>query len=265
MDRPADTQVVLVLKGPLAGYTGKLRHWYFKDGRHVLTAPPSEQGQIIKYLNRCYQAVPEEQMDYDGNAAPELEVRLVLQGPLAGHTGKLRHWNFVDGECVLRDLPENLEGIIKYLGTCYQAFPANDKKAKPAPVVDEERAALAAALRREARSGERDVQEETVEDSDTEVRSEVPADGAKDSASKARESAPSGEGKAGGAGVQAEGDSRSARLARVISDLDRDNEKHWTKSGDPSVFAVRTLTGDESITKAHLADVWDFDKHEMKE
>lgn len=260
MDKPIDTKVVLVLKGPLAGHTGKLRHWYFKDGKHTLTAPPSEQGKIIKYLNRCYQAVPEGQESYDGNSEPLLDVRLVLQGPLAGHTGKLRQWDFVDGVCTLHDLPENLEGIIKYLGLCYQAFPDGKRKKEITP---EDRSALAAALRKEAKDGKRNVSEEALEDEDTEVRGNVQPDGEGGQSSSTGHISFGNEGEAGGAGIQAEGDSGSSRLLRVIEELDPANSKHWTKSGDPSVFAVRTLMGDESINKGHLSEVWDFENHKL--
>lgn len=63
-------------------------------------------------------------------------VRLRLKGPMAGSTVQLAGVRFTRGEA---EVPTNHEGLVKYLGLCYQAAEVRDEDAtvedgEPGPV-----------------------------------------------------------------------------------------------------------------------------------
>jgi hypothetical protein len=48
--------------------------------------------------------------------------KLILTGPRAGKTVKLRGYQFVNGQLTLSGAPERWEGVVRYMGRAYRAY-----------------------------------------------------------------------------------------------------------------------------------------------
>lgn len=87
-----------------------------------------------------------------------MSVKMILTGPLAGKTKELNGVRFKGGEAVLEGPVEAHEGLIKYLGTSYQAFPEGSEALAIAQKRDAE--ARAAALASVSGAPKTDVDDE---------------------------------------------------------------------------------------------------------
>lgn len=225
------TEIRLVLTGPLEGQSLRTAHGNYTNGVMKLEGKPSELAGMIKYHKVCYQAEVEgPAISFENTIEPIVTVMLEIQGPKAGESFVTANgYQFKEGRMELEGTASDVEGIMKYMETCYQAYPVKEED-----------------------SGKRNVSEKVVEDEQPEVQPEVQQDTGQDPSEEAGEGEGSDEAEAGDSGVRAEGDGDSSRLVSVIHDLDPRNESHWTKSGMPSLAAVRMLSGDESVTREDI-------------
>lgn len=228
------SKIRLVLTGPLKGKTFSPRPEYqYVDGVMELEGTPLQNEGIIKYHAICYQAVVEGgAIDFDGHRNTVISVVLKPRGSMAGKTFTANGYQFVNGELPLTGPVSEIEGVMKYMKTCYQAYPVDPNEEKA--------------------NGKCDVQEKEVVNEQPEVQPEVQSDEGADPEGEAVESEGRSESEAGDARVRAEGDGDSSRLAQVVKALDHGNETHWTKGGKPSVFTVRAYMDDESVTREDI-------------
>ena len=187
---------------------------------------------------------------------------LILTGPYAGATRMLQGWKFVEGVCRLDAPPSTVEGIIKYMGRCYQAY----LKGSPE---------LAEALERSS-DGQLPIDGAPGDRATGAVPGDVQSDGDGSGPSPADDGGSDDVGGGGDQGVPAAGDgelrtevegsqaeepaegeaeteAQKQKLREVIALLDPEQDDHWTRGGKPSVAKASSYAG-RNITRAMIEE-----------
>lgn len=169
--------------------------------------------------------------------------KLVLRkGAYAGKTVSLAGYKFVNGELPITGNIAAVEGVIKYLGTCYQA----ELEATP----------------EELQNGECNIQTDAQPGSAAKIPG-VPGPDGKEPAEASsgvvrRDDNPA----RGSKGILADGDGhkdagihpQESQILRALKLLDPSNNEHWTKDGKPSCDAVAALMNSGNVTRAQIED-----------
>jgi len=217
--------------------------------------------------------------------------RLVLTGPYVGQTKFLNGYWYVDGVLDITDTPENMEGLILYMGKSYQAFLEGSDEHKAAQQRDaiycEEE------LAKEAENGERDTHgtdrpEHTVQGSDNSLEGKVqpagrgsaevpPVDGAStaDNPTGTEGSISSGDGhentglsdtETGSGGIVEPTGTVDPLLEKAILSLDPSVKEHWIADGRPAMAAVEASFGSADVTRRDVeAAVPDWNRDKSQE
>lgn len=172
-----------------------------------------------------------------------MAIKLTLHGAYKGRNITLNGVKFIDGVAVLEGDAVKNEGLIKYMGLCYQAHPEGYEA--PAAEVEPKKTA----------------EEEPV----LEVGDVIEVDGrAAEITGFAADGTPElkfldedpGEGKEGEV---------NEKLVAAIKALDPKDDGHWTKHGKPQMAAVEKLYGSAGITRDDVeAAVPGYDRDQAK-
>lgn len=165
-------------------------------------------------------------------------VKLVLHGHYAKKTVKLRDIQFVRGEAVLPGNYAQNEGIIIYMGRCYQAYPEG-----MSPQEGEEHASKVPATALGHKTKEIPGAGEST---GTKLSPQGPEDGEGD-----------GGAEGGGTGSIPEGNGHEdpriyTRLQEALNGLDPKNDLHWTQKGLPSLQVLETILGGGGVTRKEI-------------
>lgn len=167
--------------------------------------------------------------------------KLVLRkGAYAGKTITLAGYKFVNGELPITGSIAAVEGVIRYLGLCYQA----ELEATPEELQD----------------GERDIQTDAQPGSAAEISSKPGPDGKKLAEVPAGIVRGNDNPARGAERVLADGNGhqdagihpQESQILRALRLLDSANSEHWTKDGKPSCDAVATLMNSGNVTRAQI-------------
>jgi hypothetical protein len=196
--------------------------------------------------------------------------KLILTGHFAGQDLKIRNYQFVKGVLELYGVPDQVEGVINYMGKTYRAYLEGSDELK--------------AAQKGAADGPSEVDREdpeTGEPVDSGVRpdgegspevSAVLDEGSDDSAPGTGGSDPAGSGHAdAGVSPASEGGSADnpmngdmAALRAAVLGLDPDVDENWTALGKPAMGALEYLGG--GVTrKMVVAAAGDFDRDKARE
>lgn len=143
--------------------------------------------------------------------------KMVLTGPYAGHTRVLNGIHFKDGVAEIQGSIGSMQGIIRYLGTCYQAYLENSSELHDAQEADKARA--------EGREPAKRVVE-TAEVKETKTEIEIAN---KDPVAETND-----------------------KLVEAVMALDPMNDEHWTMDGKPRMDAVEATYGSADIKRADI-------------
>lgn len=167
---------------------------------------------------------------------------LVLAGHYAGKDIVLYNVQFRKGRATLTETENNLEGLIRILGRCYQAY-------------EEDSAILKAAQERDRKHqenprGNLHPTKTSEQGNSHSVSSEVQPPSENGGSETASEGAGDDADRPGGSGLPADGDGQgsednsepeadfTAVLIDVVNSLDPYNDNHWTELGEPKIEAV---------------------------
>lgn len=196
--------------------------------------------------------------------------RLILTGYYAGQNLKVRNFQFTKGVLEMHGTPDQVEGIINYMGKTYRAYLEGSDELKAAQIG-----------RNSGPSKVEGGDPETGEPTDSGVRPagegspEVPAvldEGSDDPAPGSAGADPAGGGHAdAGVSPAPEGGSADnpmngdvAALRTAVLGLDPDVEDNWTALGKPAMGALEYLGG--GVTrKMVVAAAGDFDRDKARE
>lgn len=215
-------------------------------------------------------------------------ITLFLAGPYAGQTVRLQGYLFRNGRLFLDGEEKALEGIVRYLGRCFQAYPEHSAQLINARDRDEKRLHTYVNLCRrqginvwmkegqpdpfskhahqvlneeELRRGQCQIQ------TGSEPRPAGPHDGILQPTgqgappSQTEEQRGSNEPRSGNSGIQtdrpvvpgseAPSETSDARLAQAVASLDVENDEHWTREGQPAVGPISRICG-RNVTRKEI-------------
>jgi hypothetical protein len=180
--------------------------------------------------------------------------KLVLAGHFGGRTIRLRHWQFVNGECTLEGDEISIEQVTEYLSRCYQAFPEGH------PRIAEVNELYAIAKREGKTDGKLHIQTapelRPTESVPVELRPAGTEPAAKDTADgrgdddalpRTKGLPPAGDGQDG-----AEVREPEARISEALAKLDPANDEHWTSNDLPRVDIVAQLSDVVDVNRARI-------------
>lgn len=176
--------------------------------------------------------------------------KMVLTGPLAGKTVRLGHHQFINGEMVLPGDARAQEGAIRYLGRCYQAFPAGSAELKATQKDKDDgiqrNASQAAGQGHAARvSGGADGSSGSVSAPGAVQRGADDSDG---SAAGSSVVVP------GGSGHEDSGllSGTVEAIKKAVLSLDPADDTVWTDEGLPSIEAISKIVGKHDIARKDI-------------
>jgi len=208
-----------------------------------------------------------------------LDVTLVLAGGLDGKTCVLAGYQFTDGKLRLQGERGSLDGLIRYLGKSYQAFPENSQ----------EHLALVKHCQEEEKANGSGKDNGSVQGTGEQVESGVRQDGAGPSEVQADVLGAPDDGAIGGqegdipigdghedAGVHREDEAgrdneefvitethdpvtptvatSNVKLTNIVMALDPENDKHWTEAGLPAMAAIEQAAKSTGIIRSEVED-----------
>jgi len=183
------------------------------------------------------------------------KLTLELHGHYAGKTVKLAGVNFVEGKVKLFGATKDIDGLVNYLGKCYQALPVEEQKD----------------------DGTNKVQETTRQGNSEEVSSDLQQIGTgpseetpilqrslDDSNLHGDRSLPSGDGhedpRLSEATERFNATNHSQiepmKLLKALQRLDPTVEENWTSQGLPRMDVVCKFYGSEGLTRKNVEAVW---------
>lgn len=227
-------------------------------------------------------------------------ITLFLAGPYAGQTVRLQGYLFRNGRLFLEGEEKALEGIVRYLGRCYQAYPEHSAQLVEARDRDEKRLQTYINLCRQQRisvwmkEGRPDpfskhahqvINAEELRRGQCQIQtgSESRPAGSHDGniqpigqgapPSQTEEQRGSNEPRSGNPGIQAEREvvpgseapskTTDARLAQAVASLDVENDEHWTREGQPAVGPLARICG-RNVTRKEIEAVGSVSREDAR-
>jgi hypothetical protein len=178
-------------------------------------------------------------------------VRMVLTGHYAGNTMSIAGAKFEKGECYLPGPLANWDPLIRILAT-YNAWPKGSEEYMLAMKRDEENGIGNFALGKERPSNNSGVDSDESESDEGEGNPDAPSlDDAGGLVSR-------GSGPEGGSSnpePDALADQARSKLAKVVADLDPDNDEHWTAAGLPKLQVIEEGLSSGAVSRKDVEAV----------
>jgi hypothetical protein len=193
-----------------------------------------------------------------------IAVNLVLAGHFSGETVVLGGQQFTDGVLSLQGEAQEIEGLIKYLGKNYQAYPEGSEQLKE----------IQKQLGEDSNGGSQD--NGTVQETGEQPSSGVRQDGAESASVPDLLGGTDDGDTGGGSGSIPEGDGHedtglhreeengrdnpnivdshqpNLKLQKVVLALDPDNDAHWSEEGLPAMAAIEQAMESTGILRAEV-------------
>lgn len=179
-----------------------------------------------------------------------MAIKMILTGPRTGQTCKLNKgaYTFVKGELVLEGTFDQLEGVVKYLGRAYRAFPEGSPQLKQA---------------QEAYRGPSQNQSTTAGRPDEQVGGGVQPSGGEPAQVPAEDSGGHDDAQVVPTGGSSERDGhtdagddgpseRTERILTALNDFDHNDDEMWTAHGTARIEAIEKATGLTGVSRAEV-------------
>jgi hypothetical protein len=196
------------------------------------------------------------------NIMSTLKRTLVLTGPLAGKTmvlgtGKLSklQFQFTKGRCTIQGSEKDVEGVTKYLGRCYKAYPEGSLELRALQEPQGGEADGKSNLQAGSESGQSEKVPGQVQSGGEGITQIPSVDGEGNVTSDQGETGtvPSGDGQPDSGVSTSPNGVESQPLYKAIMTLDPLNDEHWNKAGLPRVDVLEGMIGPDATRKNNEA------------